>query len=230
MQKFAIRVVIADDHPAVLIGLEQILAAVDTIQLVAVCRNSTELVDALRRTPCDVVISDYVMPSGDYGDGLALFGYLQRHFPDVGLVALTMMNNPVVIRALAAQGVSSVLSKADAIGHIITAIHASFAHGTYMSPNVRAILSETSHGTAGMAQDLLPRNLSPREAEVVRLFISGYSVADIAAHLKRSKQTVSTQKRSAMRKFGASTDAELIKFALEAASDGSADVGRINQA
>ncbi|KAB0686166.1 response regulator transcription factor [Burkholderia territorii] len=211
MKKFAIRVVIADDHPAVLFGLQQILETVDTFRLVGVCQNSTELIATLRRTPCDVVLSDYTMPPGEYGDGLALFGYLQRHFPDVGLVVFTMMSNPVVIRSLIAQGVSSVLSKADPIGHIITAIHASYASGKYTSPSISALLANAQLAAPGPMHDL-----SPREAEVLRLLVSGQSVANIARHLRRSKQTVSTQKRSVMRKFGAATDMELIKFALEA--------------
>lgn len=219
MQKFTIRVVIADDHPTVLIGLEQILSTVDSIELVGLCRNSTELVETLQRTPCDVVVSDYAMPPGEFGDGLALFRFLQRRFPDVGLVALTMMDSPALIRALAAQRVSSVLSKSDAIGHIITAIHASFVRGKYMSPSIAAILSDSKRDTGSS-----PSDLSPREAEVVRLFVAGRSVGDIAAHLNRSKQTVSAQKRSAMRKFGATTDAELVRFALEA-TDGARDAG-----
>ena len=54
--------------------------------------------------------------------------------------------------------------------------------------------------------------LTPREAEIVRLFCAGSTITEIAERLHRSVQTVSTQKRSAMRKLGVSRDVDLIKM------------------
>ncbi|WP_043366050.1 MULTISPECIES: LuxR C-terminal-related transcriptional regulator [Cupriavidus] len=215
MNKFSIRVVIADSHPAVLIGLQQVLESAGHIELVGTCLNTTELVELLQHVACDVVICDYTMSDGEYGDGMALLGYLQRNFPNIGLVVLTTIRNPAVIRTLAAHSGLSFISMADSTGHIITAVHASFAGGTYTSPTIRAIATTLNKGSADLATEL-----SPREAEVVRLFASGNTVTDIAEHLKRSKQTISSQKRSAMRKVGASNDVELITFVLNGGNEG----------
>ncbi|WZB72132.1 LuxR C-terminal-related transcriptional regulator [Achromobacter xylosoxidans] len=57
-----------------------------------------------------------------------------------------------------------------------------------------------------------PNRLTPREAEIVRLFCAGSTITEIAERLHRSVQTVSTQKRSAMRKLGVSRDVDLIKM------------------
>ncbi|VTR32784.1 Capsular synthesis regulator component B [Serratia fonticola] len=57
--------------------------------------------------------------------------------------------------------------------------------------------------------------LTRREAEVIRLYVSGMSVNDIASQLKRTKQTISSQKTSAMRKLQISRDADLFRFAFE---------------
>ena len=59
------------------------------------------------------------------------------------------------------------------------------------------------------------RRLSRREAEVIRLYVSGRSVNEIASEFNRSKQTISSQKTSAMRKLGIKRDVELIRFARE---------------
>lgn len=206
--QFSIKVVIADDHPTVLGGLVHALEPVSTIQIVATCQNSTELIAALQKQTCDVVISDYAMPSGEYGDGLVLFEYLRRHFPKVGIIALTVMDSPAVIRALISAGVTSILSKSDATGHIITAIHSSYAGGSYLSPTIEQVVNNSE--TTGDQQPL-----SPRELEVARLFASGLSMTDIARRLNRSKQTVSTQKTTAMRKLGVANDVELIRYAIE---------------
>ncbi|MGR5559981.1 response regulator transcription factor, partial [Vibrio fortis] len=55
--------------------------------------------------------------------------------------------------------------------------------------------------------------LSPREAEVARLYVSGLRVDEIAERLNRSKKTISTQKNRAMEKLGISRDADLFKYA-----------------
>jgi len=56
------------------------------------------------------------------------------------------------------------------------------------------------------------RPLSPREREVIELYLQGLSIAQIAARLERKKQTVSTQKVNAMQKLGVTSDAELFTF------------------
>ncbi|QCP51169.1 response regulator transcription factor [Trinickia violacea] len=206
--RFSIKIAIADDHPTVLGGLVHVLTPVSTIQIVATCQNASELIAALRTQPCDVVVSDYAMPGSQQSDGLALFEYLLRHFPKIRIVVLTVMDSPAVIRALTTAGVTCILSKSDATGHIITAIHSSFAGGSYLSPTIEQVLKNAEK--VGVEQPL-----SPRELEVVRLFASGLTMTDIATRLHRSKQTVSTQKTTAMRKLGVANDVELIHYAIE---------------
>lgn len=59
---------------------------------------------------------------------------------------------------------------------------------------------------SGSAVDFL---LSPREHEVLRFFLAGMSVSEIASKFFRSPKTISAQKQSAYRKLGIRNDAEL---------------------
>jgi DNA-binding NarL/FixJ family response regulator len=72
MDDFTIRVILADDHPAVVAGLLHTLKKYPTLDVVDTVGNSTELLAALGKQPCDVLVSDYSMPGGDYGDGIRL--------------------------------------------------------------------------------------------------------------------------------------------------------------
>ena len=54
--------------------------------------------------------------------------------------------------------------------------------------------------------------LSPREWEVIRCFLDGMSVSQIAAKFNRSLKTISTQKSTAYKKLGIQSDAELFKM------------------
>ncbi|MGO4307119.1 response regulator transcription factor [Cupriavidus sp. RAF12] len=59
------------------------------------------------------------------------------------------------------------------------------------------------------------RSLSPRELEVVRLYVNGMTMTEVARHPHCSVNTVSTQKGSAMRELGLSRDAALFDYAVE---------------
>jgi two-component system capsular synthesis response regulator RcsB len=57
--------------------------------------------------------------------------------------------------------------------------------------------------------------LSPKEHEILRLFVQGQGVTEIARSLHRSTKTISTQKTSAMRKLEVSSDQELLTYCIE---------------
>lgn len=206
-----VRVAIADDHPLLLAGLTHELRDQPDIRIVGAAKNSTMLVELLETQSVDVVISDYAMPGGSHGDGITLFGLLRHRFPNVRIIALTMMSNADVIRSLLAQDVNCILSKADSLEYLTTALYAALAGKRYLSPGIEAIVQR--HSIQGDASR--QRHLSTRELEVVRLFVSGFTISEIAERLHRSKQTVSTQKMSAMRKLGIGRDVDLIKYGIE---------------
>lgn len=206
------RVVVADDHPIILLGVHHALDTFNDIDLLGQARQSTELVELLRRTPADVVVTDLSMPGGRYGDGLALIGYLQRHFPTLRIVVLTMLGNGALLRRLFDAGATTVVGKCDDFAHIGFAVRHAMRGSRYLSPSLRAALDRVR----GRNRDepVSPAlSLSPREIEVVRLFASGLSVSEIAVRLNRSIKTVSSHKISALRKLGVKGDAELIEYA-----------------
>ncbi|APA83970.1 LuxR C-terminal-related transcriptional regulator [Paraburkholderia sprentiae WSM5005] len=213
MDDFAIRVILADDHPAVVAGLLHTLKKHRTLEVVDTVGDSTELLAALGKRPCDVLVSDYAMPGGDYGDGITLFSFLRRRYPALRIVILTMIDNPGVIRSILKLDIQCILSKADTTDHLLAAIHGAYANGRYFSPAISKIVWQLDIESSGYSN----RALTKRESEVIRLFVSGLSVNEIAAQLKRSKQTISSQKTSAMRKLGVETDTELIKYSIGAA-------------
>ncbi|WP_321859765.1 response regulator [Burkholderia cenocepacia] len=205
---FPIRIVIADDHPAVVIGARYELSATNTVAVVATAHNSTELMDALANHPCDVLVSDYAMPGTEYGDGLTMFTTLLKRFPGLKIVVMTMMENAVALRALIDLGIACIVSKSDMPNHLTMAIHAAYTNGRYLSPSMDRVLRNA--GGTGIRAPAL----SVREVEVIRLFSSGLSVNEIAEKLSRSKKTISTQKSSAMQKLGIERDVDLVRYAI----------------
>lgn len=204
------RVVVADDHPVVLLGLRHALAAFDDIDLLGQARQSTELVEMLQRAPADVVVTDLSMPGGQYGDGLALIGYLRRRFPTLRIIVLTMLGNGALLRRLFEAGAMTIVGKCDDFGHIGLAVRGAMRGVRHVAPSLRAAL-ERARADSGRAA--VAPALSSREIEVVRLFAAGLSVTEIGMRLNRSIKTISSHKMSALRKLGVKSDAELIEYA-----------------
>jgi two-component system capsular synthesis response regulator RcsB len=91
-------------------------------------------------------------------------------------------------------------------------VHAAFANSRYVSPTIEKILRtlDPIHRDApGNAQ------LTGRELEVIRLYVSGMTINEIAARLNRSKKTISTQKSSAMRKLNIDREVDLFHYGVE---------------
>ena len=205
-----IKVIIADDHPVILFGAAQALLKFPEIEVVGQARQSTELIQLLQKSPCDVVVSDLAMPGGQYGDGMPLLGYIGRQFPTVRIVVLTMLENPALLKRLREVGVTAVINKSDDLSHIGLAIVHVMRGQEYIGPSVRLALDSMGLSASGQQRDVV---LSKRELEVVRLFVSGMTITEIAAQLKRSIKTISTQKNTTMRKLGIERDSELFQYA-----------------
>lgn len=88
-----IRVLIADDHPVVVNGIRRELEGDIGLDIVGTVHSSTELLRLLGSTPCDVLVTDYSMPGGQFGDGLPMLQMLRRRYPAVRIVVITMLDN-----------------------------------------------------------------------------------------------------------------------------------------
>lgn len=203
-----IRVAIADDHPVIRMGIEAAIDEIPTLTCIGAVADSSALVALLEQTGCDVVVTDYAMPGGAHGDGLQLLAYLRQTFPDLRLIVMTGLDQPAMIQSLHASGIDHILSKADDTSHVPAAIAAAWANRRYLSPSIAQMLPARGAPRATAA-------LSPREHEVLVLYVSGLSINEIAERLDRRKQTISTQKTAGMAKLGIDKDADLFKFATE---------------
>ncbi|MPM74573.1 Transcriptional regulatory protein RcsB [bioreactor metagenome] len=208
MQK--IRVVLADDHPAVLFALNNMIQQDPGFNVVATLKSSSELIRYLRDdNPVDIVVTDFSMPDDSlYGDGLRYVKYLLRNFADKRFVIFSESVNASLIFSLYDYGVSAVVLKNQELSEMLLALNRIVDGNVYYPPGVNRedlrMFTKNLH------------SISPRELEVLRHFSRGLPLKTIAADLNRSIKTVSTQKRSVMRKLDIATDQLLMEFCLTA--------------
>ncbi|KMN10618.1 response regulator [Pseudomonas sp. FSL R10-1350] len=208
-----IKAVIADDHPVVLVGLREMIQRDTRFELVGEAVSSSQLIKLLVSNQLDLVITDFNMPGDDlYGDGLQLIEYIIEQFPAVKILVLTMVSNQLIISRLLEMGVAGVIAKNHIHEEIGKALNALANDRPYVAPSVQpmSVLANAK------VIDERFSNLSPREVEVLRLFVTGSTVSEIAKLLNRSVKTVSTQKISAMHKLEVLTDHALLTYCIKA--------------
>lgn len=208
----ALRIVLVDDHQVVLAGMKDYLDQLPNIEVVATFASSSDLVRYITTDPPDVVITDYNMPNDEvYKDGLRFVGYLVRTFPHIKLLVLTMITNQMIVSALYDAGVYGVVFKQDPLNEVQSALNALRANRRYYPPSYQ---SDGHSSERDVSLQSRINSLSPREFEVLRYFVDGESIVNIAERLNRSAKTVSLQKNSAMRKLNIQSNQDLIRFCV----------------
>jgi len=201
-------VLIADDHAIVREGLKRILEGQDAIEIAGEATNGHEVLDQVRRGGFDILLLDLSMPGRS---GIELIKQVKEESPKLRVLVLTMHEeDQYAVRAIRA-GASGYLTKESAPGQLVSAIRRLAEGRLYISPSVAEQL----------ALDIQPRSdeephkhLSDREFEVFQLLVAGRSISDIATQLHLSVKTVSTHKTRILQKMGASSVADLVRYAI----------------
>jgi two-component system capsular synthesis response regulator RcsB len=209
------RIVIADDHPIVLMGLRIVLQRIrpDCI-VVGEAVSGEALLALLERHRCDLLITDFPMPAEDSSvDGLLLIRQIGDRYPMLPIIMVTMLSNPSLLRGMLGEGVRAIVEKAAVTKELMAAIQTVISGHTYVSSSLRTKLA------TGNVRHCNPNGhtslpLSLHEAEIVRMLSCGLVASEVARRMGRSVKTISQQKRDAMRKLGVDSDVQLFKCAL----------------
>ena len=181
-----IRLVLVDDHPIVLRGLQQLLAQSDDCEVVASCADADSGFAAVRRYKPDVLLLDLRMP---HRDGLALLRELSAAaIPCLTIVLTAAIDNAQVSEAvkLGARGLVLKDSPPDTVIECVRRVHA--GEESFDLPSVTRALTATMQRESA-ARDALTV-LTQREVEIVQMVAQGLRNRAIAARLSISEGTV----------------------------------------
>lgn len=206
-----IRVLIADDHTIVRAGLRLLLEAEPDIQVVGEALDGREAVQLVESLHPDVVLMDITM--GDM-DGLEATRQIKSRWQQINVLILTMHRSDEYFFEALKTGASGYVLKGAETGELINAIRVVSRGEAYLYPSMaQKLLSNYLQRERG-SSNILP-TLSPREREILRLLVAGYSNKEIAANLVISISTVYTHRANLIRKIGLTNRHELIRYAKE---------------
>lgn len=205
------RVIHSDDHALFRVGLRKIIEERDDMQLVASV-DGTDLKEALKGKPCDVLLLDLSMPDAD---GLELMEYVKKEHANVRVIALTMHKNRDYFRAAMVRGVHGYVLKDDVFETLIHAIRTVFAGEKFYSAEINKMIVEEYEMRQDKNDSL--HLLTAKEQEVLKMIARGMMNKEIAKELFLSVRTVESTRARIMHKLKIPNVQGLVKFAVDRA-------------
>lgn len=199
------RIIVADDHAFVRMGIVQILKDEFPFVFVHEARDGTELLQQVMDYNWDLIITDLDMPGKT---GLDVLEQVKLFKPSTPVIILSIYAEELyAVRAMKA-GASAYLNKSMAPYELIKAIERIRLGRKYISEQLAEKLlildyNKTAH-----------EKLTNREFEIFKMLASGKTISQIADTLSLALTTVSTHRSHILEKLGLSSNAELVRYAI----------------
>ena len=199
------RIIVADDHSFVRLGLIQILKDEFPSAEIKEVEDGETLVKEVTLHDWDVVISDLDMPGRS---GLEALEQIKLLKPDLPVIILSIYPEELYAVRVLKAGASGYLNKNSAPYELITAVQRVALGRKYITPEIaEKLLIDT--------KDKKPHDhLSNREFEIFKLLAAGKTVTQIAESLSLALTTVSTHRKRIMEKLNLSNNSELTRYAI----------------
>ncbi|MEO8276661.1 MAG: response regulator transcription factor [Thermoanaerobaculia bacterium] len=204
-----ITLALADDHPIVLDGLEQLFRLEPDFQVVARCRNGEEALAALRTQRPDLLILDIRMPGLD---GMAVLPVIERESLPTRVIVLTAAVDQQQVLTALRYGVRGLVLKELAPELLVEAARQVHAGGQWFDS---ALVGQALDGMARReeAAGKVDRLLTPREREILGMVASGLRNRAIGERLGISEGTVKLHLHHIYEKLAVDGRLELILYA-----------------
>ena len=203
-----IRVLVVDDHELVRIGLRQILADYQNIEIVAEAGDGETAIRINREIKPDIVLLDVHLPGLS---GFEVTSRLKQMSPQLGIIILTIQEAAPFPGRLLDAGASAYLTKGCPATELVKAINIVAKGGRHIGASVAQQMALTLLSSSGSSPF---DHLSAREMEVMLLLVGGRKISDIADLMHLSPKTIATYKYRVFEKLDAHSDVDMTRMAF----------------
>jgi two-component system NarL family response regulator len=197
-----IRVLVADDHLVMRLGLETLINAEDDMRVIAEAADGQQVIDLYREHRPDVVVVDLRMPGVD---GVSAIRAICAHDPHARIIVLTVHKGDEAVYQALHAGARGYLLKDAPSEDIVNAVRAVHAGRRFLPPEVADQMAARIHYEA----------LSEREIAVLKLMAKGLSNKDIGERLGTSEGTAKNHVANILAKLGVVDRTQAAMLALE---------------
>ena len=196
-----IKILIADDHAIVRIGLSALLKTEPDLSVVGVAKDGEEAVaEALRLQP-DVIVMDLMMPKKN---GVEATAEIHEKLPETKIVILTTFAASDGIKHALDAGATGAVMQTAEDAELVSIIRTVAAGGTVISDEIQQLLTE----------DPPAEELTPRQLEILESVTRGFTNADIAKQFGIQEQSVKEHISAILVKIGAANRSEAVAITM----------------
>ena len=214
------RLILADDHHLLRRGFKSLLSGESDLEVIGEASNGIEAIEMCRRLRPDLILMDVRMPEMD---GITATRRIKEELPGVGVLMVTMHENPdYLLEALNAGAAGYVLKDAPA-DRLISAVHRTLNGESPLNQELATLLLRRLADEQQRKPQPPPQtdgkppinSLTPREREVLTLLTTGQTNQQIADSLNISKGTAKVHVERIIRKLDVSDRTQAAVRAIE---------------
>jgi DNA-binding NarL/FixJ family response regulator len=209
-----ISIVVADDHPAVLHGVTDLLTSEPGMTVVAACKDGTAALQAIRQLAPTVAVLDFSMPGLNALDVLEVIS-ADRSATKVVLLTATATDRQLLTSV--ARGAKGVVLKEAALPELVECVRRVAAGDLWLRPDVESALERGARCQS--ASQRIIESLTSREQQIVLMVLEGLSNKDIGRRRDLSEGTVKVHLHNIYRKCRVNNRTALTAMAITCRED-----------
>ncbi len=206
-----IRVLIADDHEFIRLGLRQLLEAEQGFVICGEASDGRQALEKAQQLKPDVVILDISMPGLN---GLETTRQILRKLSQTKVLVFTVHDSEELAAALLRAGAHGYMLKSDVGRDLLSAVEAVHQCRPFFTSKVGRMVLEGYLKGGSDAGGSCPGSLTSRERETLQLVAEGKSSKEVADVQAISVKTAETHRANLMRKLGLHSICELVHYAV----------------
>lgn len=183
-----IKVMIVDDQALIREGLNMMLSLYENIEIVAETNNGKEAIDKIKVNEVDVILMDIRMP---VMDGVEATKIIKKRYPNVKILILTTFNEDEYIFQGLNYGADGYILKDVSSKELVNAIETVYEGNVLLQPEVATrVVSAMKNNIVNKSNDVVLKELTPREREIAYLVAEGRTNKEISETLYITEGTV----------------------------------------
>ena len=210
--KEKIKVAVVDDQHLFRSGLISLLKEFDELEVMIEAGNGKEFLEIIKKRKPDVVLLDVEMPEMDGADVTI---YLNKKFPLIKIIILTMHDDEEFVLHLVENGAHGFLLKDSDIETVVDAIYAVMDGRYFFKENISALLAKGLFKNAKTKPGFSDTDLTDREIEVIRLICKEYTNKEISEKMGVSLRTIDGHRERILQKTSAHNTAGIVMYAVK---------------
>lgn len=214
MESNRIKVLIADDHEMVRLGIRSLIDDDPKIEVVGEASNGREVIEQINEKHPNIVLMDINMPEAN---GIVTTEIIKKSYGYIKVIALSVHNEVEYIKEMVRTGASGYLMKTCSKESLRDAIYKVFEGERAFDAEVLAMLESGLHEDIRKEanEEKLLSKLTKREKEILLMLANGYENSEISDKLSISVRTVETHRFNLMKKLQVNSFNKLIKFVVD---------------